>query len=136
MLGLCTPRHLCSVCWHLSPSSWQPHLPHAYHKRLPPRPEVKVSTYNPSPPSYPRRPSVLQAGEPSETSEGSKARWYEEKKKRQEEALARLGLTPEEAHRLESAEVAEAKYKKKVWVGGGGAEGEGRSVGWLAGWLD
>jgi uncharacterized protein (DUF885 family) len=41
-------------------------------------------------------------------------RWYEEKKKRKEEELARLGLTPEQAHRLESAEVAEAKLKKKV----------------------
>lgn len=50
----------------------------------------------------------------ADTSEGSKKRWYEEKKKRQEEQLAKLGLTPEDAHRLESAEVAEAKYKKKV----------------------
>lgn len=69
---------------------------------------------------------MSQAGEPSETSEGSKARWYEEKKKRQEEALAKLGLTPEEAHRLESAEVAEAKYKKKVWTGWGGVASRGR----------
>lgn len=56
----------------------------------------------------------LQAGDAAEQSEGSKKRWYEEKKKRQEEQLAKMGLTPEEAHRLESVEVAEAKYKKKV----------------------
>jgi len=56
----------------------------------------------------------------ADTSEGSKKRWYEEKKKRQEEQLAKLGLTPEEAHRLESAEVAEAKYKKKVRPDGKG----------------
>jgi hypothetical protein len=56
----------------------------------------------------------MRAGDPAEsTGEGSKKKWYEEKKKRQEEQLAKLGLTPEEAHRLESAEVAEAKYKKK-----------------------
>jgi hypothetical protein len=61
--------------------------------------------------------SVPQAGDPAEsTGEGSKKKWFEEKKKRQEEQLAKLGLTPEEAHRLESAEVAEAKYKKKVGV--------------------
>lgn len=59
----------------------------------------------------------LQAGDATDASEGSKKRWYEEKKKRQEEQLAKLGLTPEEAHRLESAEVAEAKYKKKVCWG-------------------
>lgn len=41
-------------------------------------------------------------------------KWYEERKKRQEEQLARLGLKPEDAHRLETAEIAEAKYKKKV----------------------
>jgi hypothetical protein len=69
---------------------------------------------------------VPQAGDPAEsTGEGSKKKWYEEKKKRQEEQLAKLGLTPEEAHRLESAEVAEAKYKKKVGGGEGGGGGGG-----------
>jgi hypothetical protein len=56
----------------------------------------------------------VQAGDAAEQSEGSKKKWYEEKKKRQEEQLAKMGLAPEDAHRLESAEVAEAKYKKKV----------------------
>lgn len=53
-----------------------------------------------------------------DTSEGSKKRWFEEKKKRQEEQLAKMGLTPDEAYRLESAEVAEAKHKKKVHIQG------------------
>lgn len=57
---------------------------------------------------------LLQAGDPAAASEGSNKRWYEEKKKQQEEKLAKMGLTPEDAHRLESAEVAEAKYKKNV----------------------
>jgi hypothetical protein len=56
----------------------------------------------------------VQAGDAAEQSEGSKKKWFDEKKKRQEEQLAKMGLTPEDAHRLESAEVAEAKYKKKV----------------------
>ncbi len=34
--------------------------------------------------------------------------------KRKEEELSKLGLGPADAHRLESAEVAEAKRKKKV----------------------
>jgi pre-mRNA-splicing factor SYF2 len=36
---------------------------------------------------------------------GAKYKWYEEKKKRKEEEMARLGITAEEAHRLETAEV-------------------------------
>jgi hypothetical protein len=56
----------------------------------------------------------LQAAEKGEEGDGRK-KWHEEKQKKRAEELARLGLTPEQAHRLESAEVAEAKAKKKVW---------------------
>jgi hypothetical protein len=55
----------------------------------------------------------LQAAEKGEEGDGKK-KWHEEKQKKRAEELARLGLTPEQAHRLESAEVAEAKAKKKV----------------------
>eukprot|EP00879_Flechtneria_rotunda_P030282 GHRR01032897.1.p1 GENE.GHRR01032897.1~~GHRR01032897.1.p1 ORF type:complete len:300 (+),score=104.60 GHRR01032897.1:210-1109(+) len=46
-----------------------------------------------------------------------KRKWYEEKQKRHAEELAKLGLKPNDAHRLESAEVAQAKYTKKVREG-------------------
>jgi hypothetical protein len=55
----------------------------------------------------------LQAAEKGEEGDGKK-KWHEEKQKKRGEELARLGLTPEQAYRLESAEVAEAKAKKKV----------------------
>jgi hypothetical protein len=58
-----------------------------------------------------------QAAEKGEEGDGRK-KWHEEKQKKRAEELARLGLTPEQAHRLESAEVAEAKAKKKVCGGG------------------
>ncbi|WIA11546.1 hypothetical protein OEZ85_011655 [Tetradesmus obliquus] len=53
-----------------------------------------------------------RAAEKGEEGDGRK-KWHEEKQKKRAEELARLGLTPEQAHRLESAEVAEAKAKKK-----------------------
>jgi hypothetical protein len=71
-------------------------------------------------------PPPPQADEPSDTSESGKKKWFEEKKKRQEETLAKLGLTPEETYRLESAEVAQAKYKKQV--GPTGFQRAGRRV--------
>eukprot|EP00775_Hariotina_reticulata_P006195 gene6195-6431_t len=55
----------------------------------------------------------LRAREAAGDGGDGEKRWYEEKKKRKEEELARLGLTPDQAYRLESAEVAEAKLKKK-----------------------
>ncbi|KAI8469464.1 MAG: hypothetical protein J3K34DRAFT_279920, partial [Monoraphidium minutum] len=43
---------------------------------------------------------------------GAKRRWYEEQQKKKAEELQRLGLDPSKAYMLESAEVAEAKFKK------------------------
>ncbi|KAL6762226.1 cyclophilin-like domain-containing protein [Haematococcus lacustris] len=40
-------------------------------------------------------------------------RWHEERQKRKAEELERLGLTPDQAHRLETAETAGLQYKKK-----------------------
>ncbi|KAI3435791.1 hypothetical protein D9Q98_001849 [Chlorella vulgaris] len=45
--------------------------------------------------------------------QGSKRKWFEEKQKRKEEELAKLGLDASKAHRLETAETAEALYKKR-----------------------
>ncbi|GAB4822098.1 hypothetical protein N2152v2_009144 [Parachlorella kessleri] len=45
--------------------------------------------------------------------EGAKYKWHEEKQKRKEEELKRLGLDPSQAYRLETAETAEAIYQKK-----------------------
>lgn len=60
-------------------------------------------------------PTQAGEGAAGDNTDGGKKRWYEEKKKRQEEQLAKMGLGPDEAYRLESAEVAEFKYKKQVW---------------------
>ncbi|KAF8070918.1 PCKR1 [Scenedesmus sp. PABB004] len=59
-----------------------------------------------------KRQRAAEVGRNGDGGDGSK-KWYEERKKRQAEELERLGLPPEAAHRLESAEIAEAKYKKK-----------------------
>lgn len=59
--------------------------------------------------------SVFAAQVAGAEGDGAK-RWYDERKKRQEEELARLGLTPEDTHRLETAEIAQAKYQKNVSV--------------------
>lgn len=39
-------------------------------------------------------------------------KWYDERKRRQEKQLEDLGLSPNEVHRIESAEIAQAKYEK------------------------
>lgn len=44
---------------------------------------------------------------------GSKRKWFEEKQKKKVEELERLGLDPTKAYRLETAETAEALYKKR-----------------------
>jgi hypothetical protein len=72
-------------------------------------------TYPPLPPPK-HTPSRAQApganeGDPEATA-GAKRKWYEEQQKKKEEELARLGLEAKEAHRLETAEVAQAKYEK------------------------
>eukprot|EP00803_Ostreobium_quekettii_P002717 evm.model.scf_361.10 EVM.evm.TU.scf_361.10 scf_361:88853-94390(-) len=43
----------------------------------------------------------------------SKRKWFEERKKRQAAELERLGLPPDAVHRIESAEVAQAKHEKQ-----------------------
>jgi len=45
--------------------------------------------------------------------ESDKKKWFEERKKKQAERLKELGLRPEDVHRIETAEVAAAKHKKK-----------------------
>lgn len=45
--------------------------------------------------------------------QSDKKKWFEERKKRQAERLKELGLPPEKVCRIETAEVADAKYKKK-----------------------
>ncbi|PRW59726.1 peptidyl-prolyl cis-trans isomerase CYP19-3 isoform X2 [Chlorella sorokiniana] len=44
---------------------------------------------------------------------GNKRKWFEDKQKKKEEELARLGLAPDKAYLLETAETAEALAKKK-----------------------
>eukprot|EP00210_Caulerpa_lentillifera_P005651 g5404.t1 len=43
---------------------------------------------------------------------GTKKRWFEERKKKQEDRLESMGLTPNQSHRLETAEIAEDKHRK------------------------
>ena len=43
----------------------------------------------------------------------AKRKWYEEKQAKKEADLKRLGLGPKDAHRLQTAEQAEAAYAKK-----------------------
>ncbi|PSC68358.1 peptidyl-prolyl cis-trans isomerase CYP19-3 [Micractinium conductrix] len=45
--------------------------------------------------------------------QGNKRKWFEEKQKKKAEELQRLGLDPSKAYRLDTAETAEALYKKK-----------------------
>ncbi|KAI7840251.1 hypothetical protein COHA_006033 [Chlorella ohadii] len=44
---------------------------------------------------------------------GNKRKWFEEKQKKKEEELARLGLAPDKAYLLETAETAEVLARKK-----------------------
>ncbi|KAK9839477.1 hypothetical protein WJX81_004402 [Elliptochloris bilobata] len=44
---------------------------------------------------------------------GSKRRWYEEQQKKRAEELKRIGLEPDQAHRLHTAESAAAHYAKR-----------------------
>ncbi|KAL4429581.1 hypothetical protein ABPG77_008630 [Micractinium sp. CCAP 211/92] len=53
------------------------------------------------------------AGGDERPAQGSKRKWYEEKQKKKAEELERLGLDPSKAYRLDTAETAEALYKKK-----------------------
>lgn len=53
-----------------------------------------------------------EAGDPDATA-GAAKKWYEERTKKQGEALAALGLDKNGAHRLESVEQAELQYEKR-----------------------
>ncbi|EFN54389.1 hypothetical protein CHLNCDRAFT_31767 [Chlorella variabilis] len=57
--------------------------------------------------------SDAAAGDGGGARQGSKRKWFEEKQKRKEEELQRLGLDPSKAYRLDTAETAEAQFKKK-----------------------
>ena len=55
----------------------------------------------------------LQRGEKGEDQGNAKRKWFEEKQKRREEELQRLGLPAVEIHRIQTAEHAEQMYKKQ-----------------------
>ena len=55
----------------------------------------------------------LQRGEKGEDQGNAKRKWFEEKQKRREEELQRLGLPAAEIHRIQTAEHAEQMYKKQ-----------------------
>lgn len=63
-----------------------------------------------------RKRQLAQAGrggsDAGDGGDGSERKWREEKQKTREEELKRLGLPPEASHRLDSAETAEAVYRK------------------------
>lgn len=55
----------------------------------------------------------LQRGEKGDDQGNAKRKWFEEKQKRREEELQRLGLPAAEIHRIQTAEHAEQMYKKQ-----------------------
>eukprot|EP00873_Tetraselmis_striata_P023828 jgi/Tetstr1/444092/TSEL_003329.t2 len=61
-----------------------------------------------------REQKVKLDGPAGDDTTNAKRKWYEEKKKKQEAELEKLGLTPKDAHRLQSLEAAELEYKKKA----------------------
>eukprot|EP00891_Asterochloris_glomerata_P007687 jgi/Astpho2/7687/Aster-02569 len=54
-----------------------------------------------------------QRGEKVDDQGNAKRKWFEEKQKRREEELQRLGLPAAEIHRIQTAEHAEQMYKKQ-----------------------
>ncbi|PNW88621.1 hypothetical protein CHLRE_01g037400v5 [Chlamydomonas reinhardtii] len=54
----------------------------------------------------------------ADDSASGQRRWHEEKQRKRAEELARLGLDPTQAHRLETAETAALKYEKRDKKGG------------------
>ncbi|KAG2448566.1 hypothetical protein HYH02_006457 [Chlamydomonas schloesseri] len=54
----------------------------------------------------------------ADDSAAGQKRWHEERQRRKAEELARLGLDPTQAHRLETAETAALKYEKRDKKGG------------------
>lgn len=75
----------------------------------------------PRPPARSYHPLQTLADEPGDDSTpAAKKRWWEEKKRREEAELKRLGIKPEDKHRLESSEVAQVCAPRVWWLGGGG----------------
>eukprot|EP00193_Tetraselmis_chui_P012355 CAMPEP_0177780506 /NCGR_PEP_ID=MMETSP0491_2-20121128/17243_1 /TAXON_ID=63592 /ORGANISM="Tetraselmis chuii, Strain PLY429" /LENGTH=425 /DNA_ID=CAMNT_0019300289 /DNA_START=49 /DNA_END=1327 /DNA_ORIENTATION=- len=64
-----------------------------------------------------REQKIKVDGPDGDDTANAKRKWFEEKKKKEAAELEKLGLTPKDAHRLQTIEQAELHYKKKAKKG-------------------